>query len=523
MSFFNNLFGTISGAVGLNRAGAGADFIPVDNKGNVIKIKGGDAKWLGMRNRVVQKEAYEFCFPVASVVDRLAEYDLTAKTEILRWKGKGKEDFATGEWANRMNTLLDQPNGLQTWEQFRGQQTVYKKVFGFCPVLPLIPTGFEGEPWMANALINLPPWLFDPVHTRNKLTAMSRLGDFVKEYRINILGDQIILKAEDVLILTDSFIQDSSTDYILPLSRLVGLDMAISNICAAMEADNVLLRKKGPLGFISHDAATKDQVSYSPMTKRYKNELQNALQKYGLSWSHFQYVISRTAARWVPMSYNVHELDTSGTILKCEKAICHRYAFPYILYEEQDATYANGDNAAASVYQSNVIPNNNKDMNKYNKFFKARENNCNIVGNFEDVGALQEDKEQAAQARNTLNTALEIEYNNDLMSRNQWRELMGWDKIPGDDLIKSDKLNNSQPIALKLGPEGMNSLIAILNNTGLDVEAKKSALIILFGLQPAEADKLTIEKEVDPKLLPPGPAKDDDFDKGIKPLKINLG
>src|SRR4051812_25064953 len=133
MSFFNHLFGTIAGGASIERlTAAGISTIPIDGKGGTIKIKGSAARWLGMKNRMTQKYAYEYCYPVSCVVDRLAEYDLTGELEILRSTGKGKDNLATNEWATRMNALLEQPNGMQSWEQFRGQQIVYKKIFGFC-------------------------------------------------------------------------------------------------------------------------------------------------------------------------------------------------------------------------------------------------------------------------------------------------------------------------------------------------------------------------------------------------------
>jgi len=445
-SFFDHMFGSIAGYSSLDRITGGADFIPINGSGKTIKIKGSQARWMGMRSRYMQKHAYEFCYPVATVIDRLAEYDLTSELKINRSTGKGKNNEATNEWSVRMRERLTQPNPLQSWEQFRGQQIVYKKVFGFCPVLPIIVEGFENQPWMCSAIINLPPWLFDAIATRNAITSSFEIGDVIKEYRCAILGKIITLKPEQVFILEDGFMQDESTDFTLPLSKLVGLDMAISNICAAMEADNVLLRKKGPLGFISHDAATKDQVSYTPMSNKYKKDLQGALSRYGLSWNQFQYVISRVAAKWVPMSYNLSELQTKETVVAGEKALCHRLGYPYILYEESETTYANGDNAAATVFQMNVIPNNRKDLNKYNKFFKAAENNCKIECSFDDVGPLQEDKKFEGDAASSMNTALEKEWMNDVITLNQWREARGYDKIVGDDVVKSeyDKRKASQ-------------------------------------------------------------------------------
>lgn len=446
-SFFSHLFGTIAGYSLIDRGNSGASFIPVNGSGKTIRVKGTQARWLGLRNRMQQKHAYEFCYPVATVIDRLAEYDLTAEMKINRLKGKGKDNEATNEWSQRMRTRLAQPNPLQSWEQFRGQQIVYKKVFGFCPVLPIVVEGFEDQPWMCSAIINLPPWLFESVPTRSNITSQFEIGDVIKQYRCTILGRVVELKPEQLFILEDGFMQDESTDFTLPLSKLVGLDMAVSNICAAMEADNVLLRKKGPLGFISHDAATKDQVSYTPMSPKYKKDLQNALTRYGLSWDQFQYVISRVAAKWVPMSFNLSELQTKETVTAGEKAICHRYAYPYILYEETETTYANGDNAAATVFQTNIIPNANKDFNKYNKFFKAVENDCKIIACFDEVGPLQEDKKYEAEAASAMNESLEVEWTNDVITLNQWREARGYDKIEGDDVVKSEYMKriNSQP------------------------------------------------------------------------------
>lgn len=441
-NFFSNFFGTIAGGSAITGLPSNISFIPnndadVANQGKTIEIKGNQAIWLGLKNRLMQKYAYEYCYPVASVVDRLAEFDITGIIQINRSTGKGKDNEATNDWATRMRKLLQQPNPLQTWEQFRGQQVANKKVFGFCPVLPVIPSGFE--PDYCTSMINLPPWLFSATSTR-KLLYESKLEGIIKEYQVSILGTNTKFNPNDIFILEDSFMHDESTDFVFPLSRLVGLDMAISNICAAMEADNVLLRKKGPLGYISHDAAaTKDSVAgYIPMTNTEKNELQSALQQYGLSFSQFQYIISRTATKWNPMSYDVNQLGTKATAVAGEKAICHRMGLPYVLYEEIDATYANGANAKKGVYEDNVIPNNKKDLQKYNKFFKAEENNCKIEADFSKVAAFQEDEKFKGQAAQAMNTALEIEWLNNLITLNMWRTARQYDTTPDGDVYYRD-------------------------------------------------------------------------------------
>lgn len=436
--FVNHLFGTIaSQANSLLNSSIG--FVPVNNTGGTINIKA-NPEWMGLRSREQQKLAYELCFPLASVVDRLAQYDLNGKIEILKLKGKGKDDYAKGAWADNMNKLFAQPNPLQSWEQFRGQQNVYKRIFGFCPILPIVPVGLN----YAVSMVNLPPWLFGVKGTKDILYA-TKPSDLIREYTVNLLGKSLTFTPDKLFLIKDGFFQDESTDYLLPQSRLVGLDMAISNVCAAMEADNVLLKKRGPLGFISHDAAaTKDSVAgYLPMTQKEKDELQQSLSNYGLSLTQYQYVISRQAAKWNPMSYDVNQLGTKETVIAGEKAICHRYGFPYVMYEETEAVYANGLNAAKSVYQNEVIPASNKDMKEYNYFFKAEENNAVITTDFTHLPVLQEDELMRATAAKAWNEALKMEYDNGLITINQWLTARGYDTIPGGDVYAGDKTEDS--------------------------------------------------------------------------------
>jgi hypothetical protein len=450
MSFINNLFGAIAGQTIFH--GTTMDRIPVDNKGGTIEVKGDNVSWLGMRSRYMQKYAYDFCYPVSAVVDRLAEYDLTSELEITRVSGKGKEQEATGTWAMNMRKRFAKPNPLQSWEQFRGQQVAYKRVFGFCPVMPIVPIGFT--PDNATAIINLPPWLFDAVPQDNISIFASDINEIVKHWTLTIWGSTIQLRPEWVFILEDSFMMDESSKLILPQSKLVGLDMAISNICAAMEADNVLLRKRGPLGFVSHEP-TKDVVGALPMLPEDKLELQQDLQQYGLSWSQFLYVISKAPARWNPMSFDTKQLGTKETVVAGEEAICHRYGYPYILYRESDATYANGAQAATSVYYNNVIPNANKDASKYNQFFKSEENNAEIEFCFDDVPFLQDDEETKQNARKARNENCQIEYDNNLITLNQWREKMGYDMVPGDDVYKRDIVPATPPSTVPM-PAGVD-------------------------------------------------------------------
>lgn len=446
--FLDDLFGTIAGGA-FPAMTDPADFIPIDDHGGTFNIKGSKASWMGLKNRTQQKKAYEFCFPVSTVIDRLAECDLTGTVEIFRLAKKGKNKVLESDWATRMKDLLANPNPLQGWYQFRGQQIMYKKVFGWCLVLPILPVGFD-DPSDAITMVNIPPWCCEPEGTGDFFA--SRKVSAIKRWKVTILGKTTYWNPDQVFLLQDGFYQDESRQYLVPQSKLVGLDMAISNLCAAMEADNVLIKKKGPLGFVSHDAgAGKDgQSGYIPMSRKQKLELQRQLNRYGLSLSQYQYVISRVAVKYVPISYDTKSLQTKETVEQCERIMCTRYNYPYILYKESDATYANGDNAAASVYQTNVIPNANRDFAEYNIFFKAKENNGELRIDFSAVGALQEDKQMEAESFYTNNQALEIMWLNNQITQNQWLEKLGWEPIGAEGDLYFKDTDQGQSISVPL-------------------------------------------------------------------------
>lgn len=427
-NFFTNLFGVIAGNnLSLGRQSPNIDFIPLNGNNGTINIsgRGQDAVWLGLRAPLQQKKAYENCYPVAAICDKLAEMDTNGVIKITKTEGKANGNDANSTWAKNMRARLEQPNALQSWEQFRGQQVVYKKVFGFCPVLPIVPAGMSPE--YATEIINIPPWLFEPVIKQNASLLSSKIEEIIDHYTVTIFNSTFKLTPSQLFILEDSFMQDESRNFLLPLSRLVGCDMAVSNICAAMEADNVVLRRRGPLVVMT--PTNKDVGGNVPMTPIERAEVQEDLAGYGITWAQFQYMISRNSMEVNEIGFNVSELGTKETVVAGEKALCHRYSFPYTLYEETEATYANGSNAAQSVYTDNVIPNNTKDLNKYNKFFKAADNGCKIWFDFSELHVLQEDSFDRERANYFQSQSLQIQWVNGMITRNQWLEAQGYEKL----------------------------------------------------------------------------------------------
>lgn len=426
-----NLFGSI----GENALfPTNVDFIPSDNKGGVITIRGDEAIWRGLNTEFMQFWAYCYCSPLASVIDRLADADINGEIEFLN----KKDDYATGGIVKRLKKLLQKPNPLQTWYEFRAQQVLYKKVFGYCPVYATIPSGFDRTNTIA--LWNLNPFFCTPVP--NPEFDIKKSPNPIKEWNINIFGKQYNIPSEKVFILNDGFLERNRDRVGLPVSKVAGLDWAISNICAAMEADNVLLRKKGPLGFISHDPQRDPVSGYVPMGNMDKKEIQDDLTKYGLTWSQWQYVVTRHGIKWNPMSFNVKDLDTKGTIREGIDMICDRFSYPAELMSGKNATYENRTSAERFLFNTVTIPQNKRDMHTLTVWFDGDDESMSdikVICSYDDYPVLQDGKVAQGESHKFQTEAYHTQFLDKLITMNQYRTLVDIDTVKGEDFYYGSK------------------------------------------------------------------------------------
>lgn len=431
MGFSQNLFGSIAGKY-TPPIKAGMGFLPNGFNGEKVELKGAEASWLGLRNANMQYWAYVYCAPLASIIDKQAECDINGVAEIL----KLNDDYTQSPSALRMVKLLKRPNKMQTWEQFRGEQKVYKKIFGYCPVFVISPAGFSDMTY-ATSMWNLPPWLIQPNIDYN-FNIYGKENLPIKSYTITLFNQTLEIEGKNIFMLTDGFVKDENSAAYLPLSKMCGLDYGVSNICVAMEADNVILRKKGPLGIWSHDAPGDAFQGYLPMKNEEKIELQKDLQQYGLGFDQFQYLVSRQAIKYVSAGYNVKDLMTKETVVQGIQMCCDRYGVPIEVTSFKDVTYENKASAERFMYQNNIIPDNQKDMRAYNEFFKLNDLGLKLKCDFSELPLLQENKAEEAKTMDIKTGALQKQYKDNLITKNQYRQGLGYDTIEGDDIYYNE-------------------------------------------------------------------------------------
>ncbi len=429
------IFGTIAQSA-LPGMG-GYDFYPIDGDGGIIGSQISEPVWLGLTTPEKQFWAYRYCSPLSAVIDRYAEADCNGK---LQFKNS---EMATikktkSPLINRVMNLLLKPNPMQTWHEFNAEQVVLSKIYGYAIVFFVCPAGMDKT--YSKAAFNLDPRKCQPIRNNDFSfeECVDKNSSYIKAWRIQVgTRDYVTVDANDILVIKDSYV--SRDEYNLPMSKIEGLEYAISNICAAMEADNVLLKKKGPLGIFSFDPKS-DIGGIMPFNNDDKKELQSDLSQYGLSLKKLQYVISKLPLKWNPTSFNVKDLMTKETIKQSIEAICDRIGYPAELMSGKNATYENRSSSEKYLYLSQIIPSSSRRMAAYNEFFSLDENGDHLSMDYDHLPILQDDLAKAGEARKNRSMSLQIDWREGIITYNEYRLAQGYDSIPGMDIYYSEYL-----------------------------------------------------------------------------------
>lgn len=429
----NNMFGSIANNA-LGWLGA-FDFLPTDNQGGIMSLTGENldrkAQWLGLSSKQMQYWAYCYCAPLASVIDRIANADANGRVQFITDDLLPVKNTSKVPVLARIKKLMLQPNPEQTWDEFDSQQVAFCKTFGYCPVFAVGPAGMDKS--YTIALFNLNPFYATPVINRDyslfadKKDKNSRK---ISSWRLTILGTNYDIPSEDILLLKDGHMDATDDSGVLPLSKVAGLDYFVSNICAAMEADNVLLKKKGPLGVFSGDAKP-DMAGTTPMPIAEQTDLQEQLKRYGLTRGQLQHVISKWPIKWNPMSFNVAELMTKETVRQGTDGICDRMDYPAELMSGKNATYENRNSAERFLYQNNIIPFSLRRMSRYNIFLGLQDTDYNIRLDYSHLPVLmvREDLWKESQANNENSQAFVTMWEKGTITMNEYRKKLGMDEL----------------------------------------------------------------------------------------------
>jgi len=196
--------------------------------------------------------------------------------------------------------ILENPNPLQSGEEWLTDVAINYWVYGNCVMLPVFPAGFNDVPYVIN---NLP---FDQlkIKTTGKRWKAKTADEIIQEYRMCYnTGEDDVYKASEVL----HFRRSGGKSAIVGESMLTSCHMEISNIRGAMGYRNANINKKGALGIWANK--TKDDIGPRALTEdsRIKLERQQQEETHGHFDGQSSIRIVDGDVNFIPTSFAIKE------------------------------------------------------------------------------------------------------------------------------------------------------------------------------------------------------------------------
>jgi len=445
-----------------NYDGALPNFIPVSGFNLSSGSKVADTNTVGG-----QKNAYLYCPAVTAIVNMKVAMASNARVYFTDSKGN--------EVSSEFQKLMAKPNGKQSWSSFyqfaKTCQQVFGKSYIYVRRLPGI---------MQPEMFVMPNW-------EVKLNTVS--GDFfgsqIQSYTWSHNNKEITVGADDVFILNDTgFDFGSKTgDYLDGGSRLVSCGDAVQNIIASYEARNMLLTNGGPPVIISPE---RDPMGSAIMMDEDKAELENRLvDRYGLQRNKKMIAIGTMPMKALKIGLSVADLSAFEEVNEDVKEVCRCFGLSPYLFNISDTTFNNFSEAQKSGYQNTIIPEEASNYSQFTYFFRLKEQ---MNADFSHVECMQDNENKAADALKKDVDVYGKLYGDGVITYNTYLKYIGETEITGGDKYVSDM--TTQPLAVRIGVGGTQSLQAILADPNLTDNQKIGILIILFGITEQEANQM---------------------------------
>jgi hypothetical protein len=364
------------------------------------------------------------CSLITALLLRKSEAFAAGQVEVYNPASDKKVRGEYKEWEQ----LLKNPNPVQSQRQFLKQLYINMQLRGWCYVLKVYPAGFTDRParlWI------LPPWCIE-IDKRNKPIYQLENDDLKEGVWFNWNGTRTKLDKRNLMLFTDSSMDIDMCTW-LPYSRMRALKYPLTNFISAMEARTTLIQKKGAIGILSSRNSQSDDFGVTPMSEDEKVRLDNEFQGYGLSREQRQVIISTAALTWQPMVFDAAALKLFEEVDANTNQICDVYNYPVeLLSSIRGVTFANKNEAKKLLYQDAIIPEAADLFEQYNRQIGYDNNKIETSMNYSALPILQEDELRKAQARKYRDEALQLEWKNDIITKNIWLKHNNEEPLPAD-------------------------------------------------------------------------------------------
>ena len=351
-------------------------------------------------------------------------------------------------WCNRLgaDTILKQPNPIMTWREIVYQHFVYKLSTGNAFFRASIPDNITADAikfrWCSNYW-SLPAHLVQVKPTECSygvpMFGIASTDELIKGYTLS-LGEYSCLTIPSHQIWHD---RDGIPElikgvgYLKADSRLLSVKKPIANLLAVYEARNVIFLKRGAVGFIV--AQKKDETGTIALEAAEKEELREEINsKYGVSEGKSPYAITDIPINFVRTSLSISELQPFDETLEDAIKVASVFGIPSVLVPRKDqSTFSNQDSAEKSVYTSVIIPAAKRFCEAITTFLGLDQKGLYLDCDFSDVACLQVGLKEKEEVKKMVNERCLSQFNNGLISINDWRSQIHEDALDGEIFNKT--------------------------------------------------------------------------------------
>lgn len=411
----------------------------------------------------------EVFWPIDFIAKRISEAHFDLK--------RVKDDSIV--WCNRLgaDTILKQPNPIMTWREIVYQHFVYKLTTGNAFFRAAMPDNITPEAtkfqWCSNYW-SLPAHFVNvkPIESSYgvPMFGVAKIDELIAGYSLAI-GPNVGLTIPYWQVWHDrDGIPEllSGAGYMKASSRLLSVKKPIANLIAVYEARNVIYIKRGALGFVvAQKTDTTGTVALEPEEKKELQEQVNT--RYGVGEGQSPWAVTDIPLNFIRTNLSISELQPFDETLEDAIKIASVFGIPAVLVPRKDqSTFSNQDTAEKSVYTSVIIPAAKRFCEALTTFLGLDQKGLYIDCDFSDVACLQAGLKEQEEVKKLVNERCLSQFNNGLISINDWRAQIHEDALEGEiydkvkfemtpeEIAKIDSVIKAQtsPIQINTGQPG---------------------------------------------------------------------
>ena len=272
---------------------------------------------------------------------------------------------------------------------------------------------------------------------------------------LTINGTSTPLPIEDVFFIKES--QFSTASYLssnsstnnsihLPDSKLKNLTYPIANIIDGYNSRNSVIVDRGPMWIMTNDQNDSGDSGLLPVDPEVKQDLKNDLSRYGSMNGQMRGIVTDAKYKLQTVGFDMAQMKLHEEELQSAKAIADGLNYPVQLLGLLDAKYDNMQTAERGLFQNAIIPDAISECEQWAYFLGLEANGERIEIDFSHLAVFAADKLQDAKSRLELNKALQIEWENELLTWNEWQVKLGNEPKTGMDIYRSELVKQGKII-----------------------------------------------------------------------------